>query len=147
MDKFKEYYKAIAGFMAALGVFAGSILALGIQFPNGIVAVLTTLVAAGIVGGVVAGSPANKLTPDQIMKQAPALGLAVGTTVADATIDAVSSAVTGFINSQAKNIAQPSKGQVHEIAAQVPAVVAQVTESVVEQVLGQFADSLTKARR
>lgn len=147
MDKIKKYSKSIAGFWAALAVFAASVLALDIPFPNGVVAVLSVVAASGGIALVIAGAPANPPTTKQILKAAPALGLAVGTTVANATIDAVSDAVTSYINNQSQAFAQPSKSQVQDIAAVVPTVVAQVTEDVVADILSKFGDTVSAARK
>lgn len=140
MEKFKRYSKSIAGFWAALAVFAGSVLALGIPFPNGIVATLSVLAASGAVAAVVAGAPANKMTAEQIVKQAPALGIAVAESVGHATVDAVGGAVQAFILREAQGLAQPSKGTVVNAAQQVPALVQNVTEDVVGRILRDFSD-------
>lgn len=149
MDKVKVYAKALAAFLSAFTVLAGSLAAspaIVAAFPATWVAWLGAIGAAGAIGGLVLGIP-NKLTAEQVLKQAPAIGIAVGTTVANAAIDQVSSAVQTFINTEAQNIAQPSKGQVVEIAAQVPAVVDKVTTDVVDRILGEFTNQISRVGR
>ncbi len=147
VDKVKEYGKAIVAFVSTFSVFAAAVIAIpgiGAVLPATWLVWLGIVAASGLIGGVVAGSPANKLpqakldqirgdVQDQVTKAAVG-GAAVATTV-------VTDLVQKYVQEKAVEFAYPGKAQVLDIANKVPAVVNVVKNQILDDVLDKYRSS------
>ncbi|ABE67656.1 membrane protein [Mycobacterium phage Wildcat] len=136
-EKIKEYAKAITAFITTAAVLAGAVLAvpgITLLLPATWITVLGIVAAAGVVGGVVAGSPANKIPPDKL-KDAVVNEVVE---VAKGATSSVQKAIREYMDNASQQFPMPAKTQVTEIGNQLPRVVRDTVDSVVNQVIQEY---------
>lgn len=143
IDKIKAYSKSISAFLATASAFAAAVLlvpGIGAILPAAWITVLGIIAAAGVVAGVVAGAPANTVRPEQVAEAATQ----VAVSVAKDASKTVREAITDYVAAAATQFPQPAKAQVQEIGNQLPRLISNTVDGVVQRAIEEFQKSVKR---